>query len=67
MATKKSIAKKKNKNTQQKQVSVSVKTQTDHLLSIIRISERNITDKGSDLDKFFTEQAKRLRKELESL
>lgn len=39
----------------------------EYLLILIAATERNITDQGTGIDEFFTQQANRLRLQLENL
>ena len=39
----------------------------DHLLCLIKFSERAITKQGTDVDKFFEQQAFKFKKQLEKL
>lgn len=43
------------------------KTEKQWIERLISISERAITKQGSDIDKFFADQAERLRKRLKEL
>ena len=38
-----------------------------HLTNILRLTERNIKNDGTDLDEFFKGQAAKIRKELENI
>ena len=61
-AVKKRAQKKKPKPVQRRTI-----TERERIEHLIKMSERNITDKGNGLDLFFTQQVERLKKELSEL
>ena len=66
MATKKKTAKKTPKKAPKAPV-VKVSREEEYLLVLIAASERAITGQGSGVDEFFTQQANRLKRQLQDL
>ncbi len=58
------MAKKKSKK---KQVQPRTNDQEEFLKTLIRYTERAITDQGSSIDELFTQQAVKLKKQLKEL